>query len=697
MMCGIAGIWTFDRQRSAEVAWVRAMLTRLAHRGPDDQGIWQDHQRGVFLGHRRLAVVDLSPAGHQPMMSNGLVIIFNGEIYNFKELRSELESDIRFQSATDTEVLLHGYKRWGLGLLDRLVGMFAFAIWDSTKEQLFLARDRMGEKPLYYCHSPNGFAFASELGALTEVLWADCSLDRAALALYLQYQYVPAPLTIYQGVRKLLPGHAMVVKKSGARIWRYWDPGTFLARPRFHISDEEATERTGDLLRTAVAGQMIADVPVGAFLSGGIDSSAVVALMTELAPGKVKTFTIGFEFSEYDESSYAAEVARRLGTDHTCEVMTERQTLDLIPTIPEMYGEPFADPSALPTHLVSCVARKQVTVSLSGDGGDEVFGGYTRYVSLEQLQALTKRIGPLGPLIRPLARHLPGKFGRAADLLGCPAIELYRRLISVFSATDVMAMTGINSKYPEFDRAWNTHPSLSARRRAMMADFLTYLPEAILVKVDRASMATSLETRAPFLDHRVAEFALQLPNSFVRNKLLLRSLVFQRLPKELMERPKSGFGVPLARWFRGPLAGLMHDALSDSILSELGISKTPLIRNLCREHAAAERDHAQRLWALVVLSLWWSRRPRASASEHPTLRREVVTAGECAAKRLAGETKKIGLETNDLEGKAISIGPKANEIEAKADNIVLSNDLERKENEVDVEKKDIEGKQTSAA
>jgi asparagine synthase (glutamine-hydrolysing) len=581
------------------------MLTRLAHRGPDDQGVWWDHAQEIVLGQRRLAVLDLSPAGHQPMRSNDLVITFNGEIYNFKELRSELESDEPYHSHTDTEVLLRGYRRWGLGVIDRLVGMFAFALWDSAQEQLFLARDRLGEKPLYYADSSEGFVFASELGAFTEAPWVDCSLDRSALALYLRYQYVPAPLTIYNGVRKLPPGHAMIVQKSETRVWRYWDPLSFLQKPRLRLGAHDAAEQTELLLRNAVAGQMVADVPVGAFLSGGIDSSAVVALMTELCPGNVKTFTIGFEFPEYDESRYAAAVASSLGTDHTCELMTEQQTLDLVPTIPQMYGEPFADPSALPTHLVSCVARKQVTVALSGDGGDEIFGGYTRYRSLERLTTLFGSIGPLAGFIRPLTKHLPGKLGRAADLIGSPAIELYRRLITVFSLQEVVALTATVAEFAEFDRAWNDARNVTCRRRAMSADLLTYLPEAILVKVDRASMATSLETRAPFLDHRIVEFAMQLPSALLRDKSLLKKLVYRRLPKDLMERPKSGFSVPLARWFRGPLLSLLRDTLSHRMLDDLGLRDRSLIETFIAEHCAEQRDHASRLWALLVLGMWW--------------------------------------------------------------------------------------------
>ena len=626
-MCGIAGIGTFGRQRRADVGCVEAMLTRLAHRGPDDQGIWWHHGQGIVLGQRRLAVLDLSPAGHQPMRRNDLVITFNGEIYNFKELRSELESDEPYQSHTDTEVLLRGYQRWGLGLLDRLVGMFAFALWDSTKEQLFLARDRLGEKPLYYADSSAGFVFASELDAFTEVPWVDCSLDRSALALYLHYQYVPAPLTIYNGVRKLPPGHAMLVDKNGSRTWRYWDPLTFLEKPRLRFNADDAAEQTELLLRNAVAGQMVADVPVGAFLSGGIDSSAVVALMTELCPGNVKTFTIGFEFPEYDESSYAAGVASRLGSDHTCELMTEQQTLDLVSTIPEMYGEPFADSSALPTHFVSCVARKQVTVALSGDGGDEIFGGYTRYRSLAQLITLCGLIGPLGGLLRPLSKQLPGKLGRMADLIGSPAIELYRRLITVFSSEEVIALIGSAPEFAEFDRVWNGTRNFTHRRRAMSADLLTYLPEAILVKVDRASMATSLETRAPFLDHRLIEFAMQLPSALLRDKLLLKKLVYLRLPKDLMERPKSGFSVPLARWFRGPLLGLLRDTLSDRMLDDLRVRDRSLIETLIGEHCAGQRDHASRLWALLVLGMWW----QSHQSE---------THGRCRSRSIASSSQK---------------------------------------------------------
>jgi asparagine synthase (glutamine-hydrolysing) len=355
---------------------------------------------------------------------------------------------------------------------------------------------------------------------------------------------------------------------------------------------------------------MVADVPVGAFLSGGIDSSAVVALMQEVARVQVKTFTIGFEFPEYDESPYAAAVAEMLDTDHTCETMTERQTLDLVEAIPRIYGEPFADPSALPTHLVSCVARKHVTVCLSGDGGDEVFGGYGRYRTVERLSASLRLLGPSARLLQPLASLLPGQAGRGAALMTLSKKELYRRLVTVFSTDEITTLMGIVPAFPEFDRMWNTNSELTVRRRAMSTDLLSYLPEGILVKVDRASMAISLETRAPFLDHRIVEFGLQLPDSFVQNKVLLKRLAYQRVSKELLERPKSGFSVPLARWFRGPLSSLLHDALSDRILDELGIENLPQIHKVLHEHASGERDHAARLWALLVLSLWWQSQRR---------------------------------------------------------------------------------------
>jgi asparagine synthase (glutamine-hydrolysing) len=622
-VCGIAGLWTRDENLEAAEQSLGDMLACIVHRGPDDHGVWADRDAGVVLGHRRLSIIDLSPLGHQPMLADDgrLAVVFNGEIYNFPELRRQLAArGVRFASRSDTEVLLYGYREWGEKVVDHLVGMFAFAIWDARTQEFFLARDRAGEKPLYYATGPWGFAFASEVTALAGLPEVDTEIDPDALALYLHYQYVPAPYSIYCGIRKLPPGHAMRVRGDQVTVWRYWDPAPLAAGPRLRIDDEEAVTELEAILRTAVRGQMLADVPLGAFLSGGIDSTAVVSLMVELSTTPVRTFTIGFDVPRFDESQHASAVARHLGTDHTVEYLTARDALDLIPRLPAMYGEPFADSSALPTHLVSRTARRHVTVALSGDGGDEAFGGYTRYDHFLTALWFSRLAGPFGGIVAPALAHVPGKLGRGAPLLALPPKEIYRYLMSLFSAADVHALTGHAPAFAEFERGWAAAPGRPMRQRAMLTDLLTYLPEAILVKVDRAAMAVSLETRAPLLDHQVLEFALQLPQRLVRSKRLLKELVYRRVPRPLVDREKQGFGVPLAAWFRGTLRPLLEDTLVPARLEAAGIRDHALVRRLIDEHTTGQRDRASQLWPLLVLGLWQDARgvsPRARRRAAP--------------------------------------------------------------------------------
>ena len=606
-MCGIAGLWLADTQRIDAERLLDGMLACMEHRGPDDAGVWFDREADVMLGHRRLAVIDLSPLAHQPMVSDDqqLAVVFNGEIYNFAELRRELvASGCRFSSESDTEVLLHGYRTWGERLVDRLVGMFAFAVWDATTQTLFLARDRAGEKPLYYARGAWGFAFASELNALATLPGVSTEIDRDALALYLHYQSVPSPYSIYRSARKLPPGHAMRVRRGESNSWRYWDPVAFATGPRLRIDEHDALTEFDGLLRTAVRGQMIADVPLGAFLSGGIDSTAVVSAMVEVSSTSVKTFTIGFDVKRFDESPYAGAVAAHLGTDHTVEMLTEREALDIIPMVPRMYGEPFADSSALPTYLVSRTARREVTVSLSGDGGDEAFGGYPRYTYLDLGARLTRVLGPAGGWLAPVLSMIPGKVRRGAPLLALPVQEIYRRLLTIFGPDEVRALTGHLPHPDGFDAAWQAASQRPVRQRAMLTDLLTYLPDAILTKVDRAAMAVSLETRAPLLDHRILEFALQLPPALLKEKRLLRHWLYRRVPRALVDRPKQGFGVPIARWFRGALRDTMLDTLTAARMQSVGVTDYSLVQRLISEHLAATADHSSRLWTLLVLGLW---------------------------------------------------------------------------------------------
>jgi asparagine synthase (glutamine-hydrolysing) len=602
-MCGIAGYWTpgtIDKEA------INTMLNTIVHRGPDDSGVWQGGRGSVVLGQRRLAIIDLSPGGHQPMLADDgkTVITFNGEIYNYLELKQELESKgVRFRSQSDTEVLLKGYEVWGVNVLDKLVGMFAFVLWDERRQQLFCARDRAGEKPLYYAQGERGFAFASELQALAVLPWVDTTLDREAVALYLNHSYIPAPHSIYKGVRKLPPAHAMTIDAKGMKTWRYWDPVAFVSQGVVDISEGEALEQLEALLRGSVKGQMIADVPLGAFLSGGIDSSTVVSMMQELSDRPVKTFTIGFAEARFNEAEHARAVAEYLGTEHTCEYLTEQDSLNLILQLPGMYGEPFADASALPTHLVSRVARKHVTVSLSGDGGDEAFGGYTRHGGLEGYAPLLNTLSPFAHVLKPVVKLMPSRISRLEPYLGKPLQVFYRSSFGTFKDHEVRSLTGLQPYNFEFERAWNV-PNLSVRRRAMLSDMLSYMPEAVLVKVDRAAMATSLETRAPLLDHRILEWSLRLPEKLVQDKYILKQLAFKRMPKSLLERPKQGFGVPLAEWFRKDLRSLLVDSLQPKRLQSLGLENTTFVESLVREHISGNQDNSARLWPLLALSLW---------------------------------------------------------------------------------------------
>ena len=602
-MCGIAGLWLNEpRADGAELA--ARMGSCMRHRGPDSAGTWSDGT--IHLAHRRLAVLDLSCAAEQPMGAGSCrpILVYNGEIYNFMDLRAELQAGgVSFTSTSDTEVILRGYERWGEDVLDRLVGMFAFGIWDPRRRVLLLARDRAGEKPLYYAHGAWGFAFASDITALARLEWTDTRIDQRAVSQFLTYQYVAAPDSIYHGIKKLPPAHALRVGDTGQDQWRYWNPARFATGERLQISFPEAVEEVDHLLGRAVRGQLASDVPLGAFLSGGYDSTAVVQKMVEQAPGRVRTFTIGFPVDEYDESEHAAAVAAHLGTDHTVEELSEADVLELVPALPTIFGEPFADSSALPTHLVSVIARKNVTVSLSGDGGDELFGGYRRYLELERIGGAARTLRSLRPALAMAGRHLPGRAGRIGSVLAQGPSEIYRRFVTVFSPMEAEELTGTRPRLEPFDRAWTEQ--LSTRGRAMLSDFVTYLPEDILVKVDRAAMATSLETRAPFLDHRLIEFALQLPDPLRQRKRLIKALVHRTVPETIMDRPKKGFGVPLERWFRGELKPLLLDTVTPDRLLAIGIDGGTRVSRMISEHLSGQRSHTHRLWALLVLALWY--------------------------------------------------------------------------------------------
>jgi asparagine synthase (glutamine-hydrolysing) len=626
------------------------MADQLVHRGPDDAGLWVDAEAGIALGFRRLAIVDLSPAGHQPMTSsNGrYIIVFNGEVYNFGELRKDLEPlGHSFRGHSDTEVMLEVVSEWGLeAAVKKFVGMFAFALWDRHERVLHLVRDRLGIKPLYCGWQGKTFLFASELKALHAHPVFSPEINRSALSLYLRLGYIPQPYSIYQGIWKLPPGHILSLRVgaqpslelSGTAC--YWSAKevyeTGAAGP-FRGSGPEAIEELDRLLRESVRLRMIADVPLGAFLSGGIDSSTVVALMQAQSHRPVKTFTIGFHEQEFNEAAQAKAVAAHLGTDHTELYVTPKQAMDVVPKLPTLYDEPFGDSSQIPTYLLSALTRRHVTVSLSGDGGDELFGGYQRYSNARQFwgtvrwfphlirRALARSIrwckpatydrliGGLAPLLPRFAR--PSTVGeRMYRLAEAMTIrdpdELYRHLLSYWRRP---AEVVFGSKEPP---TFLTQSSAWARvddiaQRMMFLDLATYLPDDILAKVDRASMGVSLEARVPILDHRVVEFAARVPISMkIRSgtgKWLLRQLLYRYVPRELVERPKMGFSVPIEDWLRGPLRDWAEGLLNEERLRREGFFRSQPIGDLWAEHLSGQRNRQGHLWNVLMFQAWLER------------------------------------------------------------------------------------------
>lgn len=629
-MCGIAGLLS---PHGVDETTLAAMNACLAHRGPDDHGLWLAPDPGnpggpatVGLAQRRLSIVDLSPLGHNPMprADGRLCITYNGEVYNFQVLRTELEAlGERFRSQSDTEVILAAYDRWGTACLDRFVGMFAFGLWDAPKKRLFLARDRLGKKPLYYARYAGRFAFASELKALLQDPDFPREIDPEALSLYLRFGYVPSPFSIYRAARKLPPAHFALWEPESAslRIERYWDPVALAREGPLKIGEREAEERLESLLRDAVRLRMIADVPLGAFLSGGIDSSLVVALMQESSARPVKTFTIRFENSAFDEADHAAAVARHLGTEHAEETCTASAMRDVLDKLPDMFDEPFADSSAIPTYVVSRMTRRHVTVVLSGDGGDELFFGYPRYVLNARARWLLDSPRAVREGVARAAAALPvRRLRRVAEVLRHDDADGYLRFVAWFRSDEVAALTGRPvPPYPGYLEASAGAEDLPAVERPPLVDLVTYLPEDILVKVDRASMAVGLEARAPLLDHRVAEMALRLPQSLKwregSTKWLLRRLLYRRVPRSLLDRPKMGFGVPLADWLNGPLRARMEELLAGPALRTLGLHERAA-RGLWEAFRSGRELRASTLWNLFAL-LSWADRWKPSPLERP--------------------------------------------------------------------------------
>lgn len=641
-MCGLAGVMA--RGEAASTAVVQSMNEAIAHRGPDDFGVWEDAAAGICLGHRRLSIVDLSAAGHQPMRSASgrYVMVFNGEIYNHLDLRAELEQSQAapaWRGHSDTETLLAGIDQWGLeATLQRATGMFAIALWDRQTRQLWLARDRLGEKPLYYGWQGAGdsacFLFGSELKALRRHPAFQAPVSRGAVALLLQHNYVPAPWTIHEGIFKLPPGSMLAVsfERRDARPSHYWnftEVANRAAAHPFQGSPDEAADELERLATTIIGRQMVADVPLGAFLSGGIDSSLVVALMQAQSSRRVRTFTIGFEEAAFNEAVHAKAVAHHLGTDHTELYVTAQQARDVIPQLPGLYCEPFADSSQIPTYLVSRLARRHVTVSLSGDAGDELFGGYHRYGwALERWNRLARVPGLLRSMLATgmgaasrsgLARSLnlrrAMQMERAAPVMGAATLdEIYLHLFSHLREP-LRWVKGATPLQTAFDSVPQATSALDPLQRLMALDTVTYLPDDVLTKVDRAAMAASLETRVPFLDHRFVEFAWRLPTHYkVRNgqtKWPLRQVLYRHVPRELIERPKKGFGVPINQWLRGPLRDWADHLLDPRRLESQGLLQAAPITELWRQHREGIADWSLQLWNVLMIQAWLDSRDAA--------------------------------------------------------------------------------------
>jgi asparagine synthase (glutamine-hydrolysing) len=624
-MCGIAGFLSTGAARPGE-GLLGAMGDAMAHRGPDASGTYLSDDGRAGLSHRRLSILDLSPAGAQPMFSadGSLVLSFNGEVYNFREIREELTGrGHSFRGGSDTEVMLAAFREWGVdAAVRRFIGMFAFALYDIPARRLYLVRDRIGIKPLFLSRLPGLLLFGSTLSALLAYREFPREVDRAALQYYLEFQYVPAPHAIYRSVEKVLPGHIVEIRDDGAISDRaYWDlfdhwrreggrPGT----------GGEYEEELSALLDSSVRYRMISDVPLGAFLSGGIDSSLTVALMRKAASAPVKTFSIGFRESGYDESSHARNVAEHLGTEHHEKICTPQEALDLVRRIPEAYDEPFADSSAIPTMLVSEFTRQHVTVGLSGDGGDELFCGYPRYAWIRQGNAVRGIPGFLRrPLCSLLSRVPIHKVQRGAEsVLHDDPAEMYFHTVGIFERRRLGEIIPemVDDAHLSYFRTFRDPRGGNIVERAMATDLRTYLPDDILAKVDRASMAYSLEARVPLLDHRIVEFAARLPmGQKVRRgetKHLLRKILYRHVPRGLVDRPKMGFGIPVNRWLRRELRPLLDEYLGEDRVRREGFLRPDGVGRIVREHLSGSRDHQYRLWALLVLAMWVERYRPAS-------------------------------------------------------------------------------------
>lgn len=628
-MCGIVGFCDFSR--TSEVQELKAMLRVISHRGPDDEGVFITHSpfSHIGLGHKRLSILDLSPLGHQPYEFNGLTLIYNGEVYNFKEVREKLIlAGYTFKSNSDTEVIIKSYDAWGIGCVDHFIGMFAFSLFDSHKQKLFLVRDRAGVKPLYYYWNQNVLLFGSELKSFHENPSFLKTMDYDSLALYLQYSYIPAPYTIFKNTYKLKPGHILEVDLANKELkdTEYWNVIDHYNKPKLTISYQDAKAELEKILKSAFDYRMVSDVPVGVFLSGGYDSSAVAALLQSGRTQKLKTFTIGFEEQKYNEAPFAKKISDHLGTDHTEHYCTHKEAFDIIPTLPEIYDEPFGDNSIIPTTLVSQLAIKHVKVALSGDGGDEIFAGYPKFgMSLNYTAKLphwTQSLLSTGMgLINP--EKIPGsdkafnfstRYRKMQQIWGNPNPAFAMKVISQFHSTYELSQLlkhPFTSRLTDFDLSSEINGHNDDLNRMLAIDFKTFLVDNNLTKIDRATMSVSLEGREPLLDHRIIEYAAQLPSQFKfdkgKTKLLLKDIVHDYIPKSMMERPKMGFIVPIMGWFRKELKGIIFEFLDEKQLIEDDLFDYSHVIKLRDNYLSGKSVNVQKLWHILLFQMWKKR------------------------------------------------------------------------------------------
>ena len=635
-MCGIAGFIDFkgDKKQDAMRSIVGGMAGALAHRGPDDHALWIDHQTGIALGHNRLAVIDLSVEGRQPMVSPGgrYVIVYNGEVYNYIDIRKELRDQrVDWRGHSDTEVILAAIETWGVRkALGRFIGMFAFAVWDRSERTLILVRDRLGIKPLYYGWAGSNFVFGSEIKAIKRHPDFYNSIDRNSLAMFFRHNYIPAPYSIYKDIRKLSPGEIFTLdierhKESSSysgRNEKYWSTKEIWERGEsgpLYESEIDIQNKLEELIKSAVEYRMIADVPLGAFLSGGIDSSLIVATMQSQSRLPVNTFTIGFQEDKFNEAEAAKEVAKHLGTNHTELYVSPKELLDVVPEMPDFYDEPFSDASQIPTYILSKMARHHVTVCLSGDGGDELFSGYRRYFWANSWKYIKRVPYPIRSYLAHFGAHMPDFI---FNLLGPNGTKLHWRLpllleknfrgfyLSMVSHHNNPASIVIDSHEYETELNKETDFSYTNNLYHLMSywDLITYLPDDILTKTDRASMALSLELRVPLLDHRIVEFASRIPTKMKTDgksgKEILRNILKKYLPKELTDRPKKGFSVPIEKWLREDLRGWAEDLLEEKVIERQGYLHAPSIRKIWGEYVSGQSNWYYCIWDILMFQSW---------------------------------------------------------------------------------------------